>query len=88
MTTHQKYCRRILKQYGRHIKNFESRLDNPLDMKMSKIKTPNSKGEEITLERRIEMPFLLKRGSRKISCYEDLEEIAKGKNGRDTKSKV
>ncbi|MFW6130678.1 MAG: hypothetical protein ACOC56_05775 [Atribacterota bacterium] len=76
MATHKNYCRRILKQYGRHIKNFENRLDNPLDMKMSKIKTPNSKGEKINLERRIEIPFYLKRGSRKISSYEDLVKLA------------
>lgn len=64
---HGKYCKRILKQYGKHIKAFEERLDNPIETK----RTPK-------FDRRIVMPFFLMRGSKSIDSYESLVEIASG----------
>lgn len=61
---HVKYCRRILKQYGKHIKAFDNRINKPIESKRS------PKGD-----RRIDMPYFLKKGS-KIDSYETLVYIA------------
>lgn len=74
MAIHKRYCKRILKQYGKHIKNWENRLDNPLDDKRN---TKHSEDLGIEYERRFEVPWYLKRGSKSITCYKDLEECAK-----------
>lgn len=61
---HGKYCKRILKQYGRHIKSFEERLEDPIETK----RTPKG-------DRRLAMPYFLKKGS-KIDSHDTLVFLA------------
>ena len=77
MGSYKRRCRRILKQYGKHMKCFDNRLDNPLDdssMRKSIESCGNKKPVEY--QRRIDMPYYAKK-TRMITCYADLVELAK-----------
>jgi len=73
---YKRYCKNILKQYGKHIKAFEKRLDNPIDLKENNISWTNSKGNTFELERQIQVSWFLKKGS-SITSYEDLVDYSK-----------
>jgi hypothetical protein len=72
MSTYKKYCKNILKQYGKNIKKFEERLDNPLDdSEVAEI----CEKHEIPYQRRLMVSAFLRRGHT-ITCFRDLEDIA------------
>ncbi len=77
MSRYKRYCRNILKQYGKNIKAYEERLDNPLDMKIKKLSGLNSQGDECHFERRTEVSFFVKKGSKRLDSYESIVENAK-----------
>ena len=73
MSSYKRRCRRIIKQYGKHIKSFDYRLDNPLDDSNVK-KTCHD--NNLSYERDIQLSWFAKR-TNNITCYNDLVENAK-----------
>ena len=74
MSIYKKYCKNILKQYGKHIKIFEKRLDEPLEMK--RVVKSLRKNTDLW-ERRIVMPYYIVRGTRHLDCYKNIKKFSK-----------
>ena len=70
MTEYKKYAKRIIKQYGKNIKAFEKRLDNPIITK-----NWEQLSKKYNIDRRVEIPYHVKKGVNRVG-YEDLVKIA------------
>lgn len=75
MGQYQRRCKRILKQYGKNIKAFDYRLDNPKDDTTIK---EICKKHNLKYERRVMLSWFARR-TQKITCYDDLVKLANGK---------